>query len=647
MAKRLQELQSHPLVGNVPETAIMLIKDNTTAPFYEDYKITFQDFTAKLVRQAETNTVPLVNQIPRMVEGVLGPVALPAVSAEFLTNVMEIVPVATDAIYGKVKLSASTSSTNGVSNGFAATPSAVKATYDAAAKKATAETITANWTFTGSPIYNGSITINRDSTHLNLGLADGVRKWHMEVKTDGTFNIVESDVGTRFTIAAGGAISLGAVTTPKVLLSAAQASEVNSATRKDYVDSKVTGAINGAAPVILTSGFKVTHEDISGTITNVISIGTQSGAPNGGIIVMGSGECVDDLLANYNHNSESTVIGADGDIFFHPNMQDGWATRKTVKFGIDGHIYVMDGTMKVYHTGFKPTYTDVGAAAASHTHDTKGNGWSVELGPNVDLNTMVTAGVWHQSANAEASTALNYPEPMAGSLQVYNHAGITQVYHLYNVNKKYTRSMYQNTWTAWSLSYNTAYKPTAADVGAIPSSQVAPAAILEAGKYIDMRETSVDFNTRLESKADTGLNILMGVSGVPVAIGCRNTSYAHFDTSATTGFYFYKLIDAQDVLVRSDKRLKSNFKEITTPLHKVCSLNGRIYNKKLSLTSEDIGDVEAGVIAQEVEAVLPEAVKTNKEEGNLKSVSPSAMIALLVEAVKELKAELDELKSQV
>lgn len=189
MAKRLQELKYHPLGGVVPENAIVLIKDNTTAEYYEDYKLSFQDFTAKLVRQTETSTSPLVNQIPRLISGTGGVPALPAISGEFLVNAVTAIPVGTDVVYGKLKLSASTSSTSGVTGGFAATPSAVKATYDAAAKKATAETVTANWVFSGTITFNNALnlgvtgsTVGKDATGVFL-------------KNDGTDSIYVKHTG--------------------------------------------------------------------------------------------------------------------------------------------------------------------------------------------------------------------------------------------------------------------------------------------------------------------------------------------------------------------------------------------------------------------------------------------------------------------
>ena len=51
---------------------------------------------------------------------------------------------------------------------------------------------------------------------------------------------------------------------------------------------------------------------------------------------------------------------------------------------------------------------------------------------------------------------------------------------------------------------------------------------------------------------------------------------------------------------------------------------------------------DIGVIAQEVEKVLPELVKVNKGYGNTKSVSYSQMIAVIIEGVKELADKVSQ-----
>lgn len=109
-----------------------------------------------------------------------------------------------------------------------------------------------------------------------------------------------------------------------------------------------------------------------------------------------------------------------------------------------------------------------------------------------------------------------------------------------------------------------------------------------------------------------------------------------------------KNINAPDVYIRSDARLKTNINKIDSALDKVCKLRGVTYDKAEYIGGE-VTRHEAGVIAQELQAVLPEAVAESKDaKGNeILTVSSSAQIALLIEAIKELKAQNDELRSLI
>lgn len=95
------------------------------------------------------------------------------------------------------------------------------------------------------------------------------------------------------------------------------------------------------------------------------------------------------------------------------------------------------------------------------------------------------------------------------------------------------------------------------------------------------------------------------------------------------------LVTAPEFYVSSDRRLKSEFAPLEDALNKVCSLEGQTY-----LKNDKRG---AGLIAQDLQKVLPEAVHEN-DEGYL-SIAPAGVVALLVEAVKELRAEVQELRN--
>ena len=93
------------------------------------------------------------------------------------------------------------------------------------------------------------------------------------------------------------------------------------------------------------------------------------------------------------------------------------------------------------------------------------------------------------------------------------------------------------------------------------------------------------------------------------------------------------------VTANSDARLKDDIETIDDGLEKVLQLRGVSYIKK------DSGRREVGVIAQEVEEVIPEVVRTN--EDGIKSVSYGNMVSVLIEAVKELTEKVESLESEV
>ena len=93
----------------------------------------------------------------------------------------------------------------------------------------------------------------------------------------------------------------------------------------------------------------------------------------------------------------------------------------------------------------------------------------------------------------------------------------------------------------------------------------------------------------------------------------------------------------------SDVRLKENIKPIESALDKAMKLQGVTFNWKNK--SEDILDIkeDIGFIAQDVQKVLPELVREN--DNGMLSMRHQGITPILLEAIKELKAEIEELKS--
>tara|TARA_B100001057_G_scaffold19227_1_gene17737 strand:- start:1251 stop:2255 length:1005 start_codon:yes stop_codon:yes gene_type:complete len=89
---------------------------------------------------------------------------------------------------------------------------------------------------------------------------------------------------------------------------------------------------------------------------------------------------------------------------------------------------------------------------------------------------------------------------------------------------------------------------------------------------------------------------------------------------------------SDDITAFSSEVLKDDIRTIDNALNKVADMRGVYFTKN--------GEAGTGVIAEEVEAVLPEVVK----DGEYKSVAYGNIVGVLIEAVKELKEEVKSLK---
>jgi len=119
------------------------------------------------------------------------------------------------------------------------------------------------------------------------------------------------------------------------------------------------------------------------------------------------------------------------------------------------------------------------------------------------------------------------------------------------------------------------------------------------------------------------------------------------------------LASNQIISYYSDERLKENIEPIENALDKVISLRGVTYNS--NQLAESFGYInkekQVGVLAADVERVLPEAVKPapfdimlfentqiSKSGENYKTVQYEKLVPLLIEAIKELNNEIKQLK---
>ena len=93
-----------------------------------------------------------------------------------------------------------------------------------------------------------------------------------------------------------------------------------------------------------------------------------------------------------------------------------------------------------------------------------------------------------------------------------------------------------------------------------------------------------------------------------------------------------------DVTAFSDVILKDDINTIDNALARVQGMRGVFFNRKDNSQMR-----QTGVIAQEVQPFLPEVVRETKDEKKIKSVAYGNMVGVLIEAIKELNAKIEEL----
>lgn len=163
-------------------------------------------------------------------------------------------------------------------------------------------------------------------------------------------------------------------------------------------------------------------------------------------------------------------------------------------------------------------------------------------------------------------------------------------------------------------------------------------------------------NSNANSGAFTTLNASTSIvwpGGGNAGVTSTGDVYSRRVAAGTTGVYYFadsshylfwngsnfqltdSLVVTGNVTAFSDRNMKKDFQVIPDALAKVQSLTGYTF------TRLDSGERHTGLIAQDVQAVLPEAVM--ECEGKL-SLAYGNLAGLLVEAIKELKREVDGLK---
>lgn len=187
------------------------------------------------------------------------------------------------------------------------------------------------------------------------------------------------------------------------------------------------------------------------------------------------------------------------------------------------------------------------------------------------------------------------------------------------------------------------------------------------GAYVDWRnrpagllldcQQSVDSAHAIWKAVDWGRNYIAALD-VHMPGNSNNTAAAilhvqdaNYQFHASGEFHATGNGSFNDVYIRSDRRLKENIEDyIGNATDLIGKLKVKTYDKVKSLSDREIIGHEIGIIAQDLQEILPEAINISKI-GNLDkpdevlTISNSAVNALLIKAIQEMSEEIKELKT--
>lgn len=180
----------------------------------------------------------------------------------------------------------------------------------------------------------------------------------------------------------------------------------------------------------------------------------------------------------------------------------------------------------------------------------------------------------------------------------------------------------------------------AATVGGIPPSQILKSigdAVKSGGSLMFNDNTALIFGTGNSAKFfHNGVNLRLDLHDTSNHLVIRDTTTNRFTFARTTGDF----TATGNITAFSDKRIKKNIEPITESLAKVLTLNGVTFDRTDIKTTR-----QTGIIAQEVQAVLPEAV--TETDSGIMTVAYGNMVGLLIEAIKELTHKVNTLEARL
>ena len=463
----------------------------------------------------------------------------------------------------------------------------------------------------------------------------------LSLASDTTVNMngtLQMAAGKKITDASGTAVAFGDKLDmdSNLIINVGTAVASTDAANKSYVDGAIADLVNGAPGAMDTLNELANalgdDANFSTTVTNSIAV-----------------NAADIVTANTNIASNVAAIAVNAADIVTANASLSTKANTT---------YV--DAQNVAQTTALETYADTAEADAISTAasdaTTKANAAQAAAEATASTDATTKANAAQAAAEATAAAANTALETSINAAWAAADAAQTT-----SINAAWAAA--DSAQTTALQSYADQAEADAEAAAAADATTKADAALVSAKAYTDTEISSLiggapatlDTLNELAAALSDDANYAASVTSAIAAAQTAAQNYADANDANTTysagngmslsgttflmsGSYTGSFTATGDITAYSDDSLKTNVQVIDGALGKVEAIRGVTFER-----IED-GSVSTGVIAQELKAVLPEAVHTDAE--GVHSVAYGNITGLLIEAVKELSAQVEELKAK-
>ena len=469
---------------------------------------------------------------------------------------------------------------------------------------------------------NGAITVNPDGDGFTFPTTDGSANQFLQ--TDGAGNV-----------------TFQSATVSDISDLTATATELN------YLDG-VTGITLGSANELLVvggDGSSIVSDSTLAVDTGNNYIGINQSSPEVTLHMTGEGDQTAQIrMEQYNDSADAPDVRTrryrgtiasplainSGDYLFRSN-HEYWNGSALIV----GGAFAFDNTNNAERTQFAVSVTTDGTSAdpanASKVQFKIDGNDSGAITFNNAYKFPTTDGSINQVLQTNGSGVLSFADVAGGGSSVW-YDGTTYITSSADVQITGSLQIYKSGSTVFNIegSQGTLFTVTDELSGSLFS--------VNDISGIPIFEVFSDDTVKIGTYSAEGIE----VQGSDVKI-TGSLAVGNISPNATDG-----RIDASNDVVAfssSDKRWKTNIKLIESPLEKLQKLSGVEFDWIEDWEVHGNGGNDVGVIAQEVELVLPQAVQTR--DSGMKAVRYEKLIPLLIETVKEQQKQIDELKNKI